>query len=207
MALGKTTVDTLFAEPIFKADISHAISDKQVQYLKSLKMARNQANLISEDKYLFNDPNLKSISNAVQEALNMYAEQVMGIAQKLYVTQSWSLINESGIGMHGHSHSNSVVSGSLYYTDMPEPASRMIFDRHKGYQQLEFRPVSGKQNLFNTPLNAVVPQKGEVLLFNSGLQHMVEANQSLQPRYSIAFNAFVRGKLGDYVDVSELELK
>lgn len=207
MALGRTTVDTLFAEPLFKADVSHAISSDQVDYIKSLKMVQNQSNLISEDKYIFKDPKLKSISNAIQEALDLYAEKVMGIEQKLYVTQSWSLINKPGIGMHGHSHSNSIVSGSLYFTDLPEPSSRMIFDRHKAYQQLEFRPSSGKQNLFNTPLNAVVPQKGEVLLFNSGLQHMVEANQSLQPRYSIAFNAFVRGKLGNYVDVSELELK
>lgn len=64
-------------------------------------MTRNQANLTSEDKYIFNDPKLKSISAAVQESLDIYAEQVMGINHQLYVTQSWSLINKPGIGMHG----------------------------------------------------------------------------------------------------------
>lgn len=207
MELGKTTVDTLFAEPMFMADVSHAISDEQVKYIKSLKMARNQSNLISEDKYIFSDPKLKSINEAVQASLDIYADQVMGINHSLYITQSWSLINQPGIGMHGHSHSNSVVSGSLYYTDMPEPPSRMIFDRHRGYQQLELRPDNEKRNIFNTPLNVVVPKKGEIYLFSSSLQHLVEANQSSEPRYSIAFNAFIRGKLGNYVDVSELELK
>jgi len=207
MELGRTTVDTLFAEPILKADISDAISEVQVKHLKSLKMMRNQANLISEDKYIFNDPKLKSISDAVQAALDMYADQVMGINQKLYVTQSWSLVNKPGIGMHGHTHSNSVVSGSLYYADMPTPSARMIFDRHRGYQQLELRPDNEKRNIFNTPLNAVEPKQGEIYLFSSSLQHLVEANQSSEPRYSIAFNAFIRGKLGNYVDVSELDLK
>ena len=207
MSLGETTIDTLFAEPIFKADLSGAISDEQVEYIKSLKMEVNQVNLISEDRYIFNDPKLASVGAAVQAALDVYADQVMGIEHKLYVTQSWSLINKTGIGMHGHSHSNSIVSGSLYYCDMPEPSARMIFDRHRDYQQIQLKPTAKKRNIFNTPLNLVVPKKGEIYLFSSGLQHLVEANQSPEPRYSIAFNAFVRGKIGGYVDVSELELK
>lgn len=206
MALGETTVESLFIEPIFKANINHAISKEQVSYIQSLSMIANQANLISEDKYIFKDPKLKSISDAIQEALDMYAEKVMGISQKLYVTQSWSLENKPGMGMHGHSHSNSLISGSLYYTDMPDPPSRMIFDRHQTYQQLQLTPDADKRNLFNTPLNAVVPKKGELYLFRSSLQHLVEPNQSKEARYSVAFNSFIKGKLGNYVDVSELEL-
>lgn len=207
MALKNTKIDTLFAEPMFRADISDAITPEQVEHIQTLPMVENQTNLISQDKYIFNNPKLESISNAVQEALDVYADQVMGIPHKLYVTQSWSLINTPGKGMHGHSHSNSVVSGSLYYCDMPEPAARMIFDRHRVYQQLKLDPTVEKRNVFNTPMNLVVPRKGEVCLFSSSLQHLVEPNIASRERYSIAFNAFVRGNLGDYVDVSELEIK
>jgi hypothetical protein len=35
---------------------------------------------------------------------------------------------------------------------------------------------------------------------------MVEQNQSSQPRYSIAFNTFVKGKLGSHRAVTELSL-
>jgi len=206
MELKNTKIDTLFAEPLFKADISEAISPEQVEYIQNLPMVQNQTNLISEDRYIFNHPKMQSIKDAVQLALDVYAEQVMGISQRLYVTQSWSLINTPGVGMHGHSHSNSVVSGSLYYCEMQEPVSRMIFDRHRAYQQLKLDPKADKRNLFNTPVNLVIPKKGEVCLFSSSLQHLVEPNASSTARYSIAFNAFVRGKLGDYVDVSELEL-
>ena len=206
MALVDYEVQPLFAEPIFRADISGAISDEQVQFIKNLEMIDNKQNKISENKYIFEEPELLSIKVAVQKVLDTYASEVMGITQQLYVTQSWSLINFPNVGMHGHSHSNSLISGSLYYTDLPEPNAGMIFDRHRGYQQLELPPKRDKQNIYNTPLNIIKPKKNEILLFSSGLQHFVESNASAEPRYSIAFNTFIRGQLGDYVDVSELKL-
>ena len=206
MSISNFDIQPLFVEPYFRADISHAISEEQEAIIKNLKMVQNKANLISEDLYIFEKPELKSIKDAVHEALALYADKVLAIKQELYVTQSWSLVNQPNIGMHGHSHSNSIVSGSLYFTDLPEPVAAMIFDRHRTYQQIELPPEMGQRTLYNTPVNMVVPKKGEVILFSSSLQHLVQANMASQPRYSIAFNSFVRGKLGDYRDVSELTL-
>lgn len=199
-------VAPLFAEPFFRASIKDAITADQVEFIKNQKMIANQKNMISENKYLFEEAEMASIKEAVQGALDIYAAEVMGISQRLVVTQSWSLINDPSIGMHGHSHSNSIVSGSLYYAELPDPPSSMIFDRHRSYQQLELNPVHEKQNIFNTRMNIVTPKTGEVILFSSGLQHFVETNESSQPRHSIAFNTFIKGRLGDYTDVSELFL-
>jgi uncharacterized protein (TIGR02466 family) len=199
-------VRPLFAEPYFRTSIGHAISDEQVEFIRSLKMVPNQVNLISENLYIFEEPVMKSIKDAVQEALDLYTREVMGISQQLYVTQSWSLVNPPGVGMHGHSHSNSLVSGSLYYCELPEPSSRMIFERHNSYQQLELSPSPDKNNVYNTIRNVVDPKKHDLVLFSSALSHFVEPNRSDQPRYSIAFNTFIRGKLGSYRDVSELVL-
>lgn len=207
MTISKYETQALFAEAIFRADIGHAISEEQIEYIKGLKMVRNQVNLISENLYLFEEPEMKSIKDAIQEVLDLYASEVMGISQQLYVTQSWSLINDQDVGMHGHSHSNSIISGSLYFCDLPSPVARMVFDRHKTYQQIEFVPEDDKKNIYNAPFNVITPQKNEVLLFPSGLQHFVEPNQSPLPRHSIAFNTFVRGTLGSLRDVSELRLK
>ena len=207
MPIQNHEITPLFAEPYFRADISDAISDEQVAFIKQLKMQNNQSNLISDDLYIFDAPELKSIADAAQDALDLYASEVMGLSQKLYVTQSWSLINQPNVGMHGHSHSNSVISGSLYYADLPSPVAGMLFDRHRTYQQLDLMPQQEKRNLFNTPMNMVKPKKGEIILFSSSLQHLVEVNRSGEPRYSIAFNSFVKGKLGNFRDVSELDLK
>lgn len=203
----KYEVQPLFAEPVFRQDVSEFISVEQIEYVKNLKMVRNQVNLISENLYLFNEPIMSSVKDAVQEAVNVFAYDIMGISQELYITQSWSLINNPSIGMHGHSHSNSIVSGSLYFTDLPEPNARMIFDRHQVYQQLQMTPLAEKRNFYNTPANFIEPRAGEVVLFSSSLQHYVEANNSSEDRYSIAFNTFIKGKLGEYRDVSELVIK
>lgn len=206
MAINNYKIQPLFAEPYFRADLGHTISDEQIEYIKTLKTVKNRENLISENLYIFEEPELDSIKVAVQEALDLYASEVMGIDQKLYVTQSWSLINNSDVGMHSHSHSNSVISGSLYYCDLPSPVASMMFNKHIVYQQLELNPLRDKQNIYNTPINIVTPKKNDLILFSSRITHFVETNNSGQPRYSIAFNSFIKGRLGNYRDVSELLL-
>lgn len=206
MAIADYEVKPLFAEAQFRVSLADAISEEQVEFIKNLKMVENRENLISENLYIFEEPELLSIKEAVQEALDVYASDIMGITQKLYVTQSWSLTNNQNVAMHGHSHSNSLISGSLYYCELPTPVARMIFDRHRSYQQLEILPQEEKRNIYNTPLNIITPKTHDLLLFPSGMQHYIEPNLSPEPRHVIAFNTFIRGKLGDYRDVSELNL-
>jgi uncharacterized protein (TIGR02466 family) len=169
-------------------------------------MVNNMENFISENLYIFEEPELKSIKDSVQEVLDIYAREVLCITQNIYVTQSWSLTNNSNVGMHGHSHSNSILSGSLYYCELPTPPAGMVFTRHVSYQQIDLPPDPTKRNIYNTPINRIIPKQNDIILFSSRLTHMVEPNPSSQPRHAIAFNTFVKGKLGDYRDVSELSL-
>lgn len=206
MQISDYDVQPLFAEPYFRTNLSDAITPEQEQLIKSLVMRPNQQNLISENLSIFELPELKSIKNAVQAALDIYATKVMGIKQKLYVTQSWALINQPNVGMHTHSHSNSLVSGSLYFTKLPDPKARMIFERHTSYRQLEISPTHGENNIFNTPINVVTPNTHDLILFSSQLNHSVEANMSANIRYSIAFNCFIKGTIGNLSDVSSLTL-
>ncbi len=206
MAVNKYEVTPLFAEPLFRAKIGHAITKEQIAYIQNTKMNNNKMNQISDNLYLLEEPELKSIKNAVQEALDIYAIEVMGITQKLEVTQSWALINQANEGMHGHTHSNSLISGSIYYCDLPAPIAGMVFDRDTAYRQIELNPVKDKNNIYNTPMNVVDPKKNDLLLFSSHLQHFVQVNSANKPRHSIAFNTFVRGTIGSFKDVSELKL-
>jgi uncharacterized protein (TIGR02466 family) len=207
MPIASYEVKPLFAEPYFRTNIASAITPDQVAWLKALPMVKNQINLISDDLYIFRAPEMRSIAEAVQESLVLYSRDVLGISHILYATQSWTLINPPGIGMHGHSHSNSIVSGSLYYTDLPAPPSRMVFERHNSYQQLELGSEADKANIYNAARNAIEPRRGDLILFSSSLSHFVEANTSALPRHAIAFNSFIRGTLGSYRDVSELRLE
>ena len=206
MTLVSHEVHPLFVEPYFRANIAGAISPSQIEFIKGLKMVNNMENLISENLYIFEEPELKSVKSAIQDVLDIYAREVMCIPQELYVTQSWSLTCNPNVGMHGHSHSNSVLSGSLYYCELPSPPASMVFTRHVSYQQIDLAPEASKRNIYNTPINRIIPKQDDVFLFSSRLTHMVEPNSSTQMRHSIAFNTFVKGKLGNYRDVSELVL-
>jgi uncharacterized protein (TIGR02466 family) len=199
-------VHPMFAEPYFRANIAGSVTPEQIAFIKGLKMVGNMENLISENLYIFEEPALKSIRDAIQEVLDIYARDVLCIPQHLYVTQSWSLINNPGVGMHGHSHSNSILSGSLYYCEIPQPPAGMVFTRHVTYQQIDLAPDRDRRNVYNSPITRVLPKQDDVILFSSRLTHMVEPNTSEQPRHAIAFNTFVKGKLGQYRDVSELTL-
>ena len=199
-------VHTLFAEPYFRANIAGSISPQQIEFIQNLKMTSNPENMISENLYIFEEPELKSVKDAIQEILDIYARDVLCIPQQLYVTQSWSLICKSNMGMHSHSHSNSIMSGSLYYCELPTPPAGMVFTRFDSYQQIDLPPDAQKRNIYNSPINRVIPKQNDVLLFSSRLTHLVEPNQSHQPRYSIAFNTFVKGTLGNMRAVTELKL-
>jgi uncharacterized protein (TIGR02466 family) len=206
MSVVSHEVIPLFVEPFFRASIAGSISPEQIEFIQGLKMVNNTENLISENLYIFEEPQLKSIKDAVQEALDIYAREVLCIPQRLYVTQSWSLTNNPHVGMHGHSHSNSILSGSLYYCELPTPPGSMAFTRHVSYQQIDLPPETQKRNIYNSPINRITPKQNDLLLFSSRLTHMVEANTTDRPRHAIAFNTFVKGKLGNYRDVSELAL-
>lgn len=197
MAVVSFEVRPLFIEPYFRANIGSAITPEQIAFVQSLKMIHNVENSISESMHIFDEPELKGMADAVQDVLDIYAREVMGLTQqRLYVTQSWSLTNNSKVGMHGHSHSNSVISGSLYYYPLPEPGANMIFTRHVGYQQIDLPPQRDRRNIYNTPVATLTPAQNDVLLFSSRLTHVVETNRADQPRHAIAFNAFVKGTFG-----------
>jgi len=206
MPVASHQAHSLFAEPYFRASIAGSITPAQIEYIKGLKMVRNTENEISENLYIFEEPELRSIKEAVHEVLDIYAREVMCIPQKLYVTQSWSLICSPNVGMHGHSHSNSILSGSLYYCELPNPPSSMVFTRHVTYEQIDLAPDPARRNIYNSPINRITPRRDEIILFSSRLTHMVEPNISTEKRHSIAFNTFVKGKLGDYRAVTELVL-
>jgi uncharacterized protein (TIGR02466 family) len=206
MPVASHEVYPLFVEPYFRANIAGTIAPAQIAFIQKLKMVNNEQNLISENLYIFEEPELKSVKDTVQEVLDIYARDVLCISQQIYVTQSWSLVCMPNIGMHGHSHSNSILSGSLYYCPLPDPPASMIFTRHTTYQQIELPPDPQRRNIYNSPINRVTPKQDDIILFSSQLTHLVEQNTAPVPRHSIAFNTFVKGLVGNYRAVTELRL-
>jgi ectoine hydroxylase-related dioxygenase (phytanoyl-CoA dioxygenase family) len=199
-------VRPLFAEPLFRATISGAFSAEQIAWLQGLEMVHHSGNYISNNLYVLEQPEMRSAKAAIQEVLDLYARDVMCIPQRLHVTQSWALMQNPNASMQGHSYPNSVLSGLVYYDVLQAPGPNVLFSRHDTYQQIELVPDSDKRNVFNVPTTRVALKQNDVMLFSSRLTHLVEANRTGQVRCSLAFNTFVKGKLGSYREMSELTL-
>jgi len=193
-------IQPLFPKPLYKSKVDVGLTEESIDFIKNQKTFENPSNLISINKSLLENPILEKLNEAIHIHLNIFLKEIMGVKDCVaYITQSWSLVNMPGHGMHEHSHSNSLISGSYYFTDMPDPGSDMVFNRYVGNQSI-LKPNldEGKINYYNMPDMPVQMEKHDLFLFPSDVSHQIEKNRSSKPRYSIAFNSFVRGKLGHY---------
>jgi uncharacterized protein (TIGR02466 family) len=193
-------VHPLFPKPLYKTKVDVGLSKEAIDFILHQEMYENPSNSISINKNLLESPVLEKLNESIHVHLNIFLKEIMGAKDcEAYITQSWSLMNMPGHGMHEHSHSNSLISGSYYFTDMPEPGSDMVFNRYTGNQsRLKLNLDEEKISYYNMMNMPVQMEKHDLFLFPSDVSHQIEKNQSTEPRYSIAFNSFVKGKLGDY---------
>ena len=140
----------LFPKAFYRSYID-VLTEDEKQFIRDLEMKQNIFNLMSINQYILNEPPLSKLNDMIHLHINHYAREIMGIDNEIYVTQSWSLINLPGASMHPHAHSNSIISGSYYYDDLPEPGSYMVFERNPGNQSyIKFNVKNERQNEFNT---------------------------------------------------------
>jgi len=61
-------------------------------------------------------------------------------------------------------------------------------------------------NTFNSATFMLPMKKGELILFQSNLEHSVPTNQSDEERISLSFNTWAKGNLGNKKDLTYLPL-
>jgi uncharacterized protein (TIGR02466 family) len=122
---------------------------------------------------------------------------------KLEIQNSWVNRHAQGDYAHAHYHRNSVVSG-CYYLDTVPDSGEIVFQKDKCFNNLFDTTVDmgfdNAMNIFNSTYWPVRPTTGDLLLFPSHLAHSVTPNNTNQLRYSLAFNVFPRGNLGNGTD-------
>lgn len=100
---------------------------------------------------------------------------------------------------HKHSHPNSIISGILY------------LNTAEGMGKTKFyfpNPWWHFQNMWGWWLDEqgqtveyeyeIIPEPGKLIVFPSHIKHSTTPNLSEEDRYTISFNAFVSGEIGDF---------
>ena len=194
----------VFPTAVGKFTLGRDFTEKELEYIKGLETRPNQGNTTSKDNNLFDRKEMKGLAKFCQESIDAYLKEIYAPKNDvaLRITQSWANYTQPGQFHHKHEHPNSFVSGVLYIN--ADPTKDRIYFYKNGYQQIKL--PTENFNLYNSDSWWFEVGTTDLMVFPSGLTHMVETTKSDQTRISISFNTFPKGYVGEDLDLTGLHL-
>lgn len=179
----------LFSKPIFRSIINVDNID-----LSNIKWARNYQNWISESQDILSKDEFKDLALAVGSKVAEYFYGIMSVSMdtEIYITESWLNKTEKNQSHHRHWHPNSILSGVVNLSGSADAGGYLKLIT-SSYDTLEFE--INQANLYNSKSWSFSPEKGSVIIFPSNVEHLVEPYTGDEPRITLSFNTFVKGKI------------
>mgnify|MGYP001412000150 CR=1 FL=1 len=161
------------------------------QRLKGFNKFKGSRVFYGKNFSLKNEESLCELHKWIEECLYKVKEDIepykKNISQ-LLISQSWMNCSSKGEVHNIHTHTLSILSGILYLT---EPSNTIFhFDSIYGNQFL-----FPKEDFFET--YNYQAKKGELIIFPSTVPHYVGPHLDNKPRYSMAFNTWFKGSMGN----------
>jgi uncharacterized protein (TIGR02466 family) len=206
-------VTNLFPTPVYSTIYDKEFTKKEIDEVEKIKkesikeVPNDIFNLTGDKQYILNRPVFKNLKNFIEKNLQNYLNQIVCAKDvECYITQSWFTVTRQGMSHRNHCHANSYLSGTFYMYDV-KPDDKVVF--HKKHSDINdiLLPERTNFNLWNSetwPINAA---PGKLLLFPSDVRHHVDPMQGNHIRTSLAFNTFLKGRLGHPTALSQLYLK
>ena len=204
----------LWATPIHWSNMT-TLDNTVLDYVKNelayTSMSHGKAN-ISVDKTVLDLDIFRDVKKEIEYHLDDYLFHNIGIRKDLhdgfYITRSWVNKMVKGNSAPNHSHTNSLFSGVLYLDMEENNSGGLLFTKPRNVPTISPQTFSFECNWNN--LNASVftftPNINSIVLFPSHSAHMVLEYTGNIPRYSLAFNVFYRGELGNSQEEDYLEV-
>ncbi len=194
----------LFPQPVGIYKIDRDLTEEELSFIKGQETRKNTGNRTSVAHTVLRDRAMTKLRDFIETSVSDYFTTVHNPKHKvnLRITQSWFNYTEPGEWHHRHSHPNSFVSG-VFYPQANRETDRIYFYRD-AYQQIKLPPENW--NVWNSESWWFEVGTGDLVLFPSSLQHMVETVQGDQTRISLSFNTFPVGNVGDEVSLTGLQV-
>ena len=169
---------------------------------------KNDGNITSNNNYVLENKTLKNLKKDLHTKVMDYFDKVICTDNLItpYITQSWINYTESDQFHHRHSHPNSFVSGIFYISADKKVDSVTFYKGYLDHTKLNIKLDITKYNTFNSSSWFFPVKTGDVILFPSTLAHGVDKKQETPTRISLAFNIFIKGKIGNKHNLTELIL-
>ena len=202
----EANINGIFPTPIYISKLNREITDQELLLIDNTKLDvyNNEGNKTSNDNYILNNKEFKELKEELDLRVQDYFNKIICPANNItpYITQSWLNYTEKNQYHHKHEHQNSLVSG-VFYINSNEQFDKIKFFNDK-YETIK---VETKEwNIWNSKSWWFSVKTGDIILFPSSLTHMVETKEGDNTRISLAFNVFIKGKVGNNKNLTELIL-
>ena len=196
----------IFATPIYKTKLNRSLTEIELSFVDKTKLDvyKNEGNTTSNNNYILDNKIFKNLKKELELKVQDYFDKVLCTTNSVtpYITQSWLNYTEKDQYHHKHQHQNSLVSGVFYISCNKNNDKIKFF--HERYQLIKLKVK--EWNLFNSESWWFTVESNDIVLFPSSLTHMVETKKEDSTRISLAFNVFIKGKLGSNIELTELNL-
>jgi uncharacterized protein (TIGR02466 family) len=191
-------VTHLFVIPVVKAGLSYTFQEYEIDYINNkLEKTENEGNMRSVETNILEHKELENVKKFIEIGIKKYVEHIISpINENLefYVTQSWINYTNTGGFHHRHAHPNSLISGCLYLNADKDTDTITFYNPYSQYKRISI--PSKQMSSYNAHTSCMSIETGQLIMFDSSTEHMVEKTKSTKTRVSISFNVFVKGKLG-----------
>jgi len=147
----------------------------------------------------------KELGKMALNACVKYIELLEYKLDDVKLTGMWSNILKPGETHPPHTHSNNYISGVYYIQADNNPNTPAINFLDPRGQTCVLQPQQKRYTIYNSTRHFMPAQVNRMILFPSWLSHFVPVNHSKSDRISIAFNAMLKGKVGEPTNFQSAE--
>ena len=182
--------------------------EREIYALNGLGISKsNSTNYRSVDDHLGKKKVYQKIvnwfNNCIDEVKTLHNYE----CERLSITQMWSNKSTYRCWHHGHKHQYSTVSGIFYVTESNAHTWFSVIDHWKTVSQ-PFMPVDRLDLGDSQVIAKIKTSPGKLVLFPSHLYHSVDEHMiEDHPRYSLSFNTFPSGQIGNFAALAGLNLE
>lgn len=197
----------LFPIPACWDNLAGQFDEREIQKMLDVSADKAKWHLNQGKNYLHPDwymldkyaPTLKEI---ITNKVNWYLREIWREKGNLRVTISWVNYNPPNTRHHKHSHPNSIFSGTFYIDTAPNAGAIILTNPNK--KQFYSEHIDKDKSKYTSPIFGFRPDKYDLYIFPSWLEHEVEPNKSDTTRISLAFNTFYTGTIGNLEEATQL---
>lgn len=199
------TVEPLFSTPLYKSKVTFNFD--VLKYLINIKYEdlygdnKDVPNChISVSNYILSDNNLSGLKESILLNLKRYLRDILQFADDIdfYITTSWVIKHYKNHYSQQHRHRNSLFSGVVYLqVDSESGIIKFNDDRSSPLFPHQLHLRCKNTNIYNTRSFTILPENNDIIIFPSNLMHEVSPNKSDLVRYTLAFNVYAAGSIGN----------